>query len=66
MAICYAGGTNLNRWVVREGWAVAYRRFINGYFAAENEARIAERNLWRGEFVMPWHWRRGRRLELGQ
>ena len=62
VAVCYAGGTNLNRWMVREGWAVAYRRFFNGYIPAENEARTAERNLWRGEFVMPWEWRRGKRL----
>ena len=62
VAICYAGSDDLGRWMVREGWAVAYRRFFDGYIAAENEARSEERNLWRGEFVMPWEWRKGKRL----
>jgi endonuclease YncB( thermonuclease family) len=62
VATCYAGGDDLGRWMVREGWAVADRLFSDGYIAVENEARAAGRNLWRGAFVMPWHWRRGKRL----
>jgi endonuclease YncB( thermonuclease family) len=61
VSICFAAGEDVNRWMVREGWAVAYRRFTDRYVSAENEARAAGRNLWRGEFVMPWDWRRGKR-----
>lgn len=57
LATCYAGGENLNGWLVREGWAVAYRRFSTAYVAHENIARTERRGLWAGEFMMPWRWR---------
>lgn len=34
VADCFAGRTNLNRWMVREGWAVAYRQYSTAYVAA--------------------------------
>lgn len=57
LATCYADGENLNGWMVRQGWALAFRRFSNRYVAHEIEARTARRGLWAGEFVMPWRWR---------
>ncbi|WP_281023696.1 thermonuclease family protein [Minwuia sp. IMCC3009] len=62
IAICRQGQTDLNRWMVRNGWAVAYRRYSTDYVAAENEASQAGRGIWRGHFVPPWDWRRGDRL----
>ena len=32
------------------------------YVAVEAKARDAKRELWKGEFVPPWDWRRGERL----
>jgi endonuclease YncB( thermonuclease family) len=61
VSICFVAGEDVNRWMVREGWAVAYRRFTDRYVADEDKARAAGLNLWRGEFVMPWEWRRGKR-----
>jgi endonuclease YncB( thermonuclease family) len=55
LAVCYAGDTNLNAWLVRDGWALSLRR---GTFAAEeDEARRARRGIWAGAFIAPWHWR---------
>ncbi len=62
IAICRQGETNLNRWMVRNGWALAYRRYSTDYVAAENEARQTELGIWQGRFVPPWDWRRGKRL----
>ena len=62
IAICTQGNQDLNRWLVNEGWAVAYRRYSRDYIAAEDQARRAGRNIWAGQFVMPWDWRRGQRL----
>ena len=65
IAVCYAGGVGgpeLNAWLVSEGWALAYRRFSTDYVALEQAAREARTGLWRGEFVPPWEWRRGKRL----
>ena len=62
VAVCRAGPVELNRWMVREGWALAYRQFTRSYVDEESRARAAKRGIWRGEFVPPWDWRRGRRL----
>jgi endonuclease YncB( thermonuclease family) len=58
VAVCRAGSINLNAWIVGEGWAVAYRRYSMEYVRDEGEARAARKGLWRGEFMMPWDWRR--------
>jgi endonuclease YncB( thermonuclease family) len=62
IAACRQGNEDLNRWLVSEGWAVAYRRYSRDYIEAETAARSAGRNIWSGQFVMPWDWRRGQRL----
>ena len=45
VADCFAGGENLNRWMVREGWAVAYRQYSTAYVAAEDDARTGQRGI---------------------
>ena len=59
IAVCLQDGEDLNRWMVREGWAVAYRQYSLDYLSDEAEAKSAGRNIWSGSFVMPWDWRRG-------
>jgi endonuclease YncB( thermonuclease family) len=61
IAVCQQGGQDLSRWMVREGWAVAYRRYSHDYVLDEIDAQRAGRNIWSGSFVMPWDWRRGAR-----
>ncbi|MEQ6250513.1 thermonuclease family protein [Sulfitobacter sp. HNIBRBA3233] len=61
IAVCHQDGTDLNAWLVREGWAVAYRRYSRDYIRDETEARSARRNIWSGRFDMPWDWRRAQR-----
>ena len=62
IAVCRHGGRDVNAWLVREGWALAYRRYSRAYVKEESAAKAAKRGLWRGEFVPPWDWRRGKRL----
>jgi endonuclease YncB( thermonuclease family) len=62
VAVCHKGREALNAWMVEQGWAVAYRRYSTDYVRAEAQAKSRRRNLWAGEFVMPWDWRRGQRL----
>jgi endonuclease YncB( thermonuclease family) len=55
LAYCHAGGVELNRWMVVEGWAVSF----GGAFKTEElAARAAKRGIWQGEFKMPHVWRR--------
>ncbi len=58
VAVCRVGSTDLNAWMVQQGWAVAYRRYSKDYVSDEAAARAAGRGMWRGEFMMPWEWRR--------
>jgi endonuclease YncB( thermonuclease family) len=55
------GGMNLNGWMVRQGWAVAFRKYGIDYVPEEDDARTNRRGLWSGTFDMPWDWRAVRR-----
>ena len=55
--MCYVGGENVNDRLVREGWALDYRKYSTDYLAAEAEAKRQGAGVWRGEFVPPWQWR---------
>ena len=65
VGVCSSGGVDLNAWLVANGWALAYRRFSDDYADEEEQARSNRRGVHRGEFVEPWDWRRGERLEGG-
>ena len=62
LGICYLNELDLNGWLVRNGYALAYTRYSRRYASAEREARENGRGLWSGEFVAPWNWRKGERL----
>jgi endonuclease YncB( thermonuclease family) len=51
---CKAGGVDLNRRLVSDGWAVAYGDFER----EEAAARIDRRGIWAGSFERPQDWRR--------
>jgi endonuclease YncB( thermonuclease family) len=53
LAVCSAGGVELNRALVEAGWAVAY----GGYGDAEASARAGRKGLWAGAFDRPRDWR---------
>ena len=63
IAICSVDGVNLNRWLVSNGWAIAYRKYSKDYIEAETAAKSIETGIWAGEFILPWEWRRGKRLK---
>jgi endonuclease YncB( thermonuclease family) len=58
VSVCFKGTEDLNRWMVANGWAVAYRRYSLNYVADEDTARRKRINIWSGAFDMPWDWRR--------
>ena len=62
LAICYLGELDLNGWLVRSGYALAYVRYSDRYVSEQREAREAGRGIWSGKFVPPWRWRKGERL----
>lgn len=63
VAVCFAGGEDVNATMVAEGWALAYREYSPDYIPQEAAAEAVGLGLWQGDFVPPWEWRRGTRLE---
>lgn len=57
IAVCFSGETNLNAWMLAQGWAVAFRKYGIDYIGEEDNARLARRGIWAGSFEMPWDWR---------
>ena len=55
LAYCYADGTNINRKMVLDGWAVSYN---NKFIPEELVAKTANRGIWRGDFTMPKDYRK--------
>ena len=62
ISVCYVPaqglGQDLNAWMVRQGWALAYRRYSRDYVFDEDTAKTQKRGLWTGTFLPPWLWRR--------
>jgi hypothetical protein len=51
--------TELNRTMVREGWALAFIKYSDRYAADQDAAAAAKSGLWGGSFLKPWEWRLG-------
>ena len=58
LALCRAGGIDLNREMVARGFAVSYGR----YGKEEQTARKNKTGMWSGEFERPRDWRRNRNI----
>ena len=58
IATCFKDKINLNRWMVRNGLAIAYRRYSKKYVTDEEFAKENKLGLWRGKFMNPEKWRK--------
>jgi endonuclease YncB( thermonuclease family) len=57
LAVCaLPDGSDINAWMVQQGWAVAYG-FARVYESEQENAAQAKRGLWAGTFVPPSQWR---------
>ena len=56
---CSAGGTDLNHWLVQQGWALNFEPYAKRRFKIdEDDARVGHFGLWKGCFVAPQDFRR--------
>ena len=55
---CQIAKTNINSWLVKNGWALAFRRYSLKYLKHEESARLAKNGMWEGSFTEPWNWRK--------
>ena len=58
LATCYKNDIELNKWMVRNGYAVAYKRYSKKYVQDENYAKKNKLGLWQGKFIRPEKWRK--------
>ena len=59
LARCAAGTTDLNRAMVANGYAVAFRRYSSDFVSAEDSAKANKRGIWSSKFTMPSDYRHG-------
>lgn len=57
-AICTKQNMDINKRLVMQGWALAYRHHSEKYVPAEEHARTNQNGLWQGTFENPRDWRR--------
>lgn len=57
VAICSTGALELNRTMVTEGWATAFRQYSSAYVADETRARARRQGLWDSTFALPAEYR---------
>ena len=58
LGTCTIGTLEINRELVRQGWALAYRPITMAYADDEADAERRKAGLWMGDFETPWEWRR--------
>lgn len=59
VAQCFVAGDDLADLMVRGGWAIDYRYFSHGFYAAaQDQAQIGKRGIWGGTFQTPREWRK--------
>ena len=58
IGVCFIEEINLNKWMVRNGHAVAFRRYSKNYIKDENYAKKNKIGLWSGTFIHPEKWRK--------
>lgn len=66
IAICWAGERDVGAILVRNGHALAFRRFATDYVEEEEQARAEKAGAWAGDFVVPWEFRAARWDAAGQ
>ena len=58
IAECYINTKNVNSWLVRNGYAIAYRKYSKKYVKDEIIAKKKKLGIWQGSFEIPEKWRR--------
>jgi endonuclease YncB( thermonuclease family) len=57
VARCEVEGQDIQKWLVKSGWALAFVRISRDYEPDEKAAREAKAGMWQGAFIAPWDWR---------
>ena len=58
LAECFVNGESLSSYLVRSGYAFAYRRYSKKFINDEDYAKINKIGMWSMKFVYPWDYRK--------
>ena len=58
VAECFVNNINLNKELVKGGWALAYTDYSKDYVADEDFAQENALGMWKGTFIAPKIWRK--------
>ena len=58
LAECFVKGLSLSSFLVREGYAFAYRKYSKKFVNDEDYARKNNLGMWSMRFEYPWDWRK--------
>ena len=58
LAECFVGKDSLSSYLVREGYAFAYRKYSNKFISDEEYAQSKSNGMWSMDFMLPWDFRK--------
>ena len=58
LAECFVNNESLSSYLVRSGYAFAYRKYSKNFIPDEDYARINKLGMWSMEFDYPWDYRK--------
>ena len=59
LAECFVNGKSLSRFLVRSGYAFAYRKYSKKFIKDEENAKQMQLGIWSMKFKYPWEFRKG-------
>ena len=59
LAECFVNGESLSKFLVRSGYAFAYRKYSTKFIKDEEFAKVNKIGMWAMTFQYPWDYRRG-------
>ena len=61
LAECFVNNQSLSSYLVRSGYAFAYRRYSKKYISDEDYAKVNQIGMWSMNFQYPWDYRKALR-----
>ena len=58
LAECFVGKESLSSYLVREGYAFAYRKYSDKFIPDEEYAQSKSNGMWSMDFMFPWDFRK--------
>ena len=58
LAECFVNNESLSSYLVRSGYAFAYRKYSKKFIEGENFAKANQQGMWSMKFEYPWDFRK--------